>query len=164
MKPALLPETVERLIRYEPTTGRFFWRESRGAVRVGDDAGTLVEGYRYIGIQGRRVAAHHIAWLLMTGGWCEGVIDHANRQKADNRWKNLRRATASQNKANTPIYRNNTSGFRGVHKRGDTGRWTARIRRDGRKVSLGTFDDPETASAAFTKAHGEVYGEFSSRD
>ena len=50
-----------------------------------------------------------------TENLAKGQIDHINGIKTDNRLCNLREATRSQNQVNTPVVKNNTSGFKGVH-------------------------------------------------
>ena len=57
----------------------------------------------------RRASAHRLAFFLHEGRWPEGVVDHVNGVKSDNRWANLRHSTAKENAANTAhatIYRN----------------------------------------------------------
>src|ERR1700726_3642325 len=57
---------------------------------------------------------NQLAWFYMTGRWGRATIDHRDGNPANNRWKNLRVATPSQNNANRRRPRNNTSGFKGV--------------------------------------------------
>ena len=62
-------------------------------------------------------SAHRLARLYQTGWWPPAHIDHVNLDKADNRWSNLRAATRSLNGANRFRQANNSSGFKGVHRR-----------------------------------------------
>lgn len=54
-------------------------------------------------------------------------LDHINQNKLDNRKSNLRETTFSQNSHNRPLFRNNTSGFKGVMKIVGN-KWKASIR------------------------------------
>lgn len=87
------------------------------------------------------------------------LVDHANRNGLDNRRANLRLCNQSQNKANRPAPRNNTSGFKGV-SRARSGRWSARITVDYRARALGTFDTAWEAAEAYNAAALEAWGEF----
>jgi hypothetical protein len=70
--------------------------------------------------------------------------DHINRDRLDNRRENLRIVTASQNAQNQGS--RGRSSYRGVWWASNIGRWAAEVMLDGRKYSLGYFDDEETAA------------------
>jgi hypothetical protein len=118
-------------------------------------------GYRVITVCGRAYKAHQLAWLYMTATWCRPATDHRDLDRTNNRWSNLRRATRSANSANRRRLRNNTSGFKGVHHdHRRSGRWVARICKDGRTHHLGRFATPQAAHAAYVAAARELFGEF----
>jgi hypothetical protein len=154
---------LREILHYDPETGEFRWRERLGyKIHVGDIAGCLnkVTGYWGIVVGYRTYKAHQLAWLYMTGMCCRPAIDHRDLDRANNRWSNLRRATKSDNSANRRRLRNNTSGFKGVHQDRDSGRWVARLRKDGRTHYLGRFATPQEAHAAYVAAAREMFGEF----
>lgn len=88
----LTQERLKELLTYEPATGVFRWRERRGnqgggCVAPGDEAGSVYKnGYRMIGVGGRRYGAHRLAFLYMTGAFPPAEVDHINGVPADNRW------------------------------------------------------------------------------
>ncbi|MEE8382209.1 MAG: HNH endonuclease [Thermodesulfobacteriota bacterium] len=86
-------------------------------------------------------------------------IDHINNDKLDNRRSNLRLCTHKENSQNRKIGINNTSGYKGVHKRPD-GRWQARIVVNDKRVSLGYFRNISDAVLAYNDAAEKYYGEF----
>jgi len=90
-------------------------------------------------------------------------VDHINHNQLDNRKSNLRVCNHSQNLKNHNILCTNTSGYVGVWMRKESGRYTARIEVDGKKINLGTYDDIESALIARLKAEKKYYGEFSSQ-
>ncbi|MCK9994454.1 MAG: hypothetical protein Dbin4_02974, partial [Alphaproteobacteria bacterium] len=103
MKMAELTQSrLKELLHYDPDTGVFTRRvQTSSNARVGDVAGCLhPEGYRHIQIDGKRYAAHRLAWLYMTGEWPTNQLDHLNGVRDDNRWGNLREATHGQNQQN----------------------------------------------------------------
>jgi hypothetical protein len=92
------------------------------------------------------------------------VADHENRDRADNRFLNLRSTTTTNNQGNTVREREKFLLPKGVqisHSRaGKKDRYQAKIRIDGRMCALGTFDTPEEAHAAYMRAAREHFGEF----
>jgi hypothetical protein len=85
-------------------------------------------------------------------------VDHINGDQLDNRRCNLRPATMQQNLHNRGKFRNNTSGFKGVHVQ--RGKYVARIAKDGKRVYLGHFDTAEAAHTAYCAAATEQHGDF----
>ncbi len=140
--------------------GSLYWRNDRGSnAKAGARAGRLLPtGYRSIHVSGRRYQEHRLIFL-----WWHGVlpdqIDHINRDKSDNRIENLRRCNHSFNQVNTAD-RQSKSGIRGVRMVDKTGRWMARVYKDGREIRVGTFSTMEEASAAYRAKMRELFAEF----
>ena len=117
------------------------WVSSRGKPWSGAPAGRSLKLHR----------------LLMQPG--PGLqVDHVNHDPLDNRRANLRVCTPHENAMNHPTQQNNTSGYRGVFRRGQ--RWAAKIRFHRKLVHLGTFSDPTSARAAYLAAAFVLFGEF----
>lgn len=98
--------------------------------------------------------------LLLPGA---KLVDHRDENGLNNRRKNLRAATRSQNAVNTSRKRisGKTSRFQGVWKssRSD-GKFESSARVNGRRVYLGVFDSEEAAASAYQAAMKKEYGEF----
>lgn len=87
------------------------------------------------------------------------TVDHANRDKLDNRRANLRAATRRQQNANQGRRADNTTGYRGVGRARD--RWRAQIDvGGGRQRFLGYHATAEAAAAAYNAAAIAEFGEF----
>jgi len=87
-------------------------------------------------------------------------VDHLNLDGLDNRRINLRTATHSQNLFNHPRRSNNTSGYKGVSYRKDSGKWIAGIMVGGRAIRLGQYADAVTAARAYDAAARRLHGDF----
>lgn len=140
----LTPDRVSELLSYNPETGTFCKLSSGKNVGCKNK-----DGYVLITIDGRLYRAHRVAWLLVHGEWPQGVLDHINRDRADNRIYNLRDSTRSENTQNSTVVRA-ACGLRGVSRNGK--RWRSAIALDGVDYYLGTFDTPEEAHAAYLAA------------
>ena len=143
---------ARQVFHYDPETGRIRKFLKCGAASTRQPDNQKRNGYRYVEFKKQRFAAHRLAWLLHYGEWPEGILDHINRDRCDNRITNLRVATVSENAHNANLRKDNTSGHRGVgwHKKQNA--WQVRIRVNGKHVWLGVFEDINDAIAARDEA------------
>jgi hypothetical protein len=72
-------------------------------------------------------------------------VDHINRNIRDFRRNNLRLCTNAENKQNSPIQINNTSGTPGVFWQINKQKWYARVTLNGKNHNLGAFVEKEDA-------------------
>lgn len=147
------------LLRYDPETGWFSWRISRGPRHAGEAADCVGPlGYVVIRLDGVLYYGQRLAWFYMTGEWPKDEVDHINMDKEDNRFANLREATPTENRQNKTVRRDNRSGLKGVGRKRD--KWTARIKVGDTVMHLGTFLTPEGASLAYRWAAERYHREF----
>lgn len=180
----LTAETVRALLDYSPETGVLRWRartpemfeetekrsaewicknwNSRYSGKIAGHAHVVANRYieHKICINYMTYMTSHIVYLIMTGEHAEDDIDHINLNSVDNRWYNLRPATRSQNQYNKWRYKNNKSGFKGVHFCKRTSKWRAGIRVGGNLISLGYFATPDEAYTHYCEAARKYHGEF----
>jgi hypothetical protein len=158
--PTLTAEQLREMFHYDPLTGIFTRAKAvgrHGRWREGDIAGTSCSsGRRLINIDGKMHKVHRLAFLYMTGKWPTAEIDHINLDDNDNRWRNLREATSSQNKANRRMKADNRSGIKGVRWKADHRKWEARIK----NRHLGYRDCPAAAHFLYVIAAQQEFGEF----
>lgn len=150
---------LKSVLIYNKSTGVFTWKEWKLGRRRNLVAGSdPSSGYIQIKIGEKLLKAHRLAWLYVTGKFPREQIDHRNRIRSDNRWKNLREASHSQNRVNTT--RKPGKLPRGVWKSWGT-HFAANIYVDGKRIYLGRFASKNAASRAYRKASRKHYGQFS---
>ncbi len=116
------------------------------------------KGYITVKIGKKNMLAHRIIYFLYHSEWPQADIDHINGIRNDNRIVNLRAVNRSINQQNQRAPRsNNTTGFLGVSHRKDLGKYRASIGVDGIKRSLGVFDTPELAHAAYVEEKRKIH-------
>lgn len=154
MNQFLTQHDLQSVVIYDPLTGIFINKIDRNPRALkGAVAGyTNTIGYTVIQINSRKMHAHRLAWLYMTGEWPLHEVDHINHIRSDNRFQNLRQSTSSENKQNTTDRINNTSGHRGVTWHKARQKWQAQISVMGKHLYLGTFDSVDDAAAARKEA------------
>jgi len=156
-------DRVKELFTFDEDTGFFTRIKSVVNNPKRRPLGSRAKGmnsYIYISIDGRTYAAHRVVWLWVHGQWPTLIIDHKNRDRADNRPGNLREATQSQNMANNPPRKRTKSGKRGVYPAARKGAWQASITADSVIYRLGTFDTIDEAHKAYCTAADKYHGEF----
>jgi hypothetical protein len=147
---------ADELFRYDLETGNLYFKSgSKMGNRVGfADA----SGYLKVKVAGKILAVHRLIWLISYGEWPSAIVDHIDGNPLNNVLSNLRLASKSQNSMNAKTPCTNTTGFKGVRIRGS--KYNAQIKFNGKKYSLGNFDTPELAHAAYCGAAKVLFGEF----
>ena len=88
------------------------------------------------------------------------VHDRRPLPQYDNRKSNLRFANNSQQQMNTTIWRNNSSGRKGVSFLKKNNKWKATITKNGENHNLGTFNTFEEAVKVREEAERIYFGEY----
>lgn len=150
---------LKEVLSYDEMTGQFVWIKSTSdRIKVGDEAGAIrPDGYRSIQVNGKRTMAHRWAWLYVFGNFPDCEIDHINGNRSDNRLVNLRLATSKQNKENTRLKINNTSGHRGVSWDASREKWLAHVVHNRKFHNIGRFDDIDDAVKAVKEARNQLF-------
>lgn len=153
-------EKLNAILRYEPETGKLFWKWREPVTKgdkifntklAGKEAFTADcgHGYRQGRINYRLYYAHRIICAMVYGNF-KGHVDHANGDRSDNTLANLRIVTRSQNQRNMSLPKHNTSGVIGVGR--SRNKWMAQIKMHGKVTRLGTFLTIEEAAHARREA------------
>lgn len=162
MSVAVDRKELKRVLKYDPETGLWtnrVWRGGRAA--AGMITGNLnTDGYVQICYKGKFYMSSRLAYFYMTGKWPRHEMDHKDLDHQNNRWKNLRPATDSQNQMNRSVQQNNRSGQRGVFRRKDLKKWGAYIAKNKKRRWLGVFNLKRDAIAARHAAEREIFGSF----
>jgi hypothetical protein len=130
------------------------------SVLVGYSFWIAVNGYVYCKERGSRSnkerTLHSIIYYEHMGRAhpASNVIDHANRDKLDNRRENLRAIPHSDNVRNQFRKKSNTP-YKGVwfrrHKNGKTGSWVAELKLDDRRLVMGGFESDYAAALQYNR-------------
>jgi len=173
----LTADRLRKIVTYEPETGLFRWRDTFAAGKHAARRNKIAEpgdvvagsrnqklGYIYISIDGSVCLAHRLAWLYVHGELPKKgmVIDHIDRDGFNNRLSNLRVCTESQNRCNSKMHSNNTSGHRGVSWHPQNREWRAAIWVNGRSFHSKTFKNIQDAIKWREEHAKQLHGEFAS--
>lgn len=175
MRKPVSPELLRHLIRYEPETGRLYWQPREvtmfhtardcaawNARYAGAQAFTsrTTGGYFQGSIFGFGYYAHRVAWAIQTAAWPAEMLDHADGDRANNKWENLREATNAENQKNRRSLKGSRSKYLGVSWGKSNRAWQAQITVDGRRQHLGYFASEIEAAGAYDVAARQHFGEF----
>jgi hypothetical protein len=147
---------------FEYRDGKLFWKNSAcHRIKPGDEAGTDIGNGRLIVRVGNTPYLVHRIIFMMHHGYMPNMVDHINRNQADNRIENLREATKSENSMNRPKQRNNTSGTKGVSWSKQAQKWHVRVTVNKKCINIGQYKDLELAELVSVEAQNKYHGEFS---
>lgn len=122
-------------------------------------AWTYAKGYAHKKVNGHTVLMHRLIWE-MAGRTLPRQLDHKDTNKLNNRLKNLRPATRSQNIHNRGPLSTNTSGYKGVDYQSRCKNWRAQIMVRGKHKTIGYFKTARKAAKAYDKAAVRYYREY----
>lgn len=88
-----------------------------------------------------------------------GEVDHRDCDGLNNRRRNLRPATRSQNNCNSRRL-TAKSGFRGVYWDKGSKKWRAKITLGNKEMYVGIYADKKSAALAYDGAATRLFGEF----
>lgn len=142
---------------YNPETGVVIYKTGSYRKTKGQVAGTRSKGYFVLTLD-KNYQAHRLIFLIMTGDWPKGVIDHKDGDGFNNKWENLRDTNQVINGRNKKLPKNNTSGYRGVSWVKRENRWQVHIAVNKKMVYIGLFDLLEDAILARVDAEMRYWG------
>lgn len=153
---------VFSLIQYDWINGTFHWKVNKRPMKAGSPAGFVESKGKYIKIciNRKHYPAQNIAWLLVTGVYPDGIVDHKDGNGFNNRFNNLRLATSVQNAQNRKTHSRNKSGYRGVFWHKAYEKWAVRIGVNGKNLFLGYYSNLDDAIAVRKEASKKYFGEF----
>jgi hypothetical protein len=115
--------------------------------------GTSDVFYMHTRYNGKTIGLHRLIMDAPKGLY----VDHINRDPMDNRKKNLRICTPSQNQGNRKPTGDNRK-YKGIFWYKN--RWVASIYKNNKSNYIGRYKTPEEAALAYNKAAIEHFGEF----
>ena len=147
----------ELILEYlEVVDGVLVWRRSPARkIKVGQAAGTLrPDGYVGVKLMGHRLLAHRVVVFLQTGTWPD-VTDHKVGKSNDP--QNLRACSQADNQQNRGRQRNNTTGVKGLSRRGNS--WYGQLQVNGKLRTKQSVDRSEVVRW-LSETRAELAGEF----
>jgi len=173
----MLSEIAGNFLRYDPTTGKLFWKERTDYTSFKDGVGGRKAncnrwnghyagkeaftskksgGHLHGAIHGKSYMAHRVAWAIFYQEEPPQYIDHINGDPSDNRIENLRAVTAAENSQNQKLRSDNASGTHGVSWDSKNKKWMAAMRINGKSFWLGRFEIKEQAEAEANLARSRL--------
>jgi hypothetical protein len=88
-------------------------------------------------------------------------VDHKDGDRSNNHWLNLRWATRQQNRFNSRANKTKkTSRYKGVAWQVARKKWIVSLCINGKRLTIGRFNDEREAAIAYNKAAIKHYGQF----
>lgn len=149
MNPGIEKELKEKFY-YED--GEIKRRFARGSALAGASIGSKnPNGYYYISTsfngKSLQIKRGYVVWFLVHGTWPVNTLEHADRDRANDRIENLLDLVQADNAQNKGLYKTNTTGMVGVSFDKEKQKW--RVRAKNSRRHIGYFSTFEDATAAW---------------
>jgi hypothetical protein len=162
-------ERLNEVLYIDSDKGECYWKIAKAIrIKISDRAGTIIKKsnsknlcYRLIVIDSKQYREHIIIWFFVHKKWPTRDLDHKDRDGLNNKYKNLRLCTNSQNQGNTIEQKNNTSGYKGVSWHKHSKKWRAGISYKRKRIWSKGYNDPYEAYQWYCREHNKLFGEFS---
>lgn len=119
------------------------------------------KGYHQIRINKKTVEVHRlVALTFLDNPEFKKEVDHIDNNKLNNYLSNLRWATRTENRRNCNIYKNNTSGYKGIIFIDYRNKWKAYLSIDNKHIHLGYFDNLDDAIKIRMRKVNEIFGDY----
>lgn len=142
------------MFEYDRVNGGFISRHT------GKPVGWLApDGYKFVRIDGANYSVHRLVWLVEHGA-LPPVVDHIDRNPANNHISNLRASSKSTNAQNAKMPETNTSGAKGVSWSKRRRKWHAYVKVNGKREFSQHVDSFEDAAMLARQARERLHGEF----
>jgi hypothetical protein len=132
---------IERGFTYDSETGLIY---NRFGKIVGRNHYGYIKIALYLNKKQYNLRAHQFAWYWVNKE-CVNEIDHINGIRNDNRIENLRSVTRNQNQWNRLT-------VKGYYFNKVKNKWISRIKLNGKKIYLGSYNTEEEARNAYLAA------------
>lgn len=165
--PPLSLESIASRLSVDLLAGKCFWKDptKHHMNLLGKEAGNARKNrhggfYWVIKLSGIPYKRAQIILMVKTGKWPAQMVDHENGDSLDDRALNLRHATGTQNAWNHRTRAKKSPLPMGVREV-KSGRFEARIACEKKSFTIGLFDTPQAASAAYINKRKELFNEYS---
>lgn len=150
---------LQKMFSYNPETGELIrvWSHRYGVIKNSKPLKSAD-----VWVIDRHISKGQVIWAVHYGKWSLFLIDHRDRDTANNKINNLREATDEENQYNR--VNPNSNGYKGItfnnQERHHKKPWLARIKYNGKRITLGHFATKQEAGEAYKTAAIKYYGEF----
>lgn len=146
-------------LEYDSNIGELIWKQDYSKFKKGTVAGSINgQGYRMVSFNKLSTGAHRIIWFLIYGSFPDGIVDHINRKRKDNRLENLRNISVGENNQNIDVMsRVGLGRLVGASFCKTKNKWQAKIRLNYKTTFIGYFDTEEEAHNAYLAKKREIH-------
>ena len=151
----------------------FIYRDDGNLIRLADQGSAGKAGYKagckredgyvVLNVDGKQCLLHRLVYIYHFD-YTPKCIDHIDGNPSNNSIENLQDITLSQNQSKKKLQKNNTSGFVGVTWNKAYGRWTAKIKKNGKTIFLGNYKSFDGAKNSRIQAENKYFGEHTQVD